>query len=250
MSNSKILPRQLSAAGCKSVGVGLEAILQDLGSKKTALAPQVEASAKSVIEVTHRLLGFSHEKESMSDIDHGTDDTLAPFYEWLYAAVEFYSHPHASLIPLTVEEQGRLHHFRMLLEELFPEGTYFLSLRHREQWNHLVRMQTTLVKPEIQARLTAVGLMTEANRILKWVERYGVRLGITKVEPEVTDPLSQLTHEWHEAWGDFTVDVRSAYKGKNDPSETVLRETLLSAYDRRVEEERSKERQSRKKRMH
>ena len=201
MSNAKILPRQLSNAGCKSVGTSLEAILEDLKSKATSLSPQVEASAKVVLEVTHRLLGFSHEKESMSDIDHGTDDTLAPFYEWLYAAVEFYSHPHAHLIPLTVEEQGRLHHFRMLLEELFPEGTYFLSLRHREQWHHLTRLQANLTKPEIQLRLSALGLNTEAARILKWVERYGVRLGITKVEPEVTDPHSQLVHEWHEGLG-------------------------------------------------
>jgi hypothetical protein len=249
MSNAKILPRQLSAAGCKSVGAGLEVILEELKTKGLSLSPQVDASAKTVTEITHRLLGFSHEKESMSDIDHGTDDTLAPFYEWLYAAVEFYSHPHANLIPLTAEEQGRLHHFRMLLEELFPEGTYFLSLRHREQWHHLTRLQSNLVKPELQARLTALGLNTEASRILKWIERYGVRLGITKVEPEVTDPLSQLIHEWHEAWGDFTVDVRSAYKGKT-PAETTLRDTLLAVYDRRVEEERSKERESRKKRMH
>ena len=57
MSNAKILPRQLSNAGCKSVGTSLEAILEDLKSKATSLSPQVEASAKVVLEVTHRLLG-------------------------------------------------------------------------------------------------------------------------------------------------------------------------------------------------
>jgi hypothetical protein len=242
MSNAKILPRQLSAAGCKQVGAALESTLAALSSKGVTLAANVDASAKAVIEVTQRLKAGSHEKESMSDLDHGTDDTIAPFYEWLYAAVEFYSHPHASLIPLTVEEQARLHHFRMLLEELFPEGTYFLSLRHRDQWQHLNRLQSTLAKAEVQSRLTALNLNTEASRISKWIERYGIRLGITKVDPNVTDPHSQLIHEWHEAWGDFSVDVRSAYKGKTDPSENALRDQLLSPYETHVEEERKKNR--------
>lgn len=250
MSNGKILPRQLSTTGCKSVGAELATTIEELRRKNRSLTPGVEASASLVLSITERLKNFAHERESMSDVDHGTDDTVSPFYEWLYAAVEFYSHPHAHIIPLTQEEQARLRHFRMLLEELFPEGTYFLSLRHKDQWHHLERLQKTLTKPEVQSRLSAVGLTTEAARISKWIERYGVRLGITKTDPEVTDPLAQLIFEWHEAWSDFTVDVRSSYKGKTDPGENELRSLLLSAYDRRLAEERAKDRQSRNKRIH
>lgn len=245
MSNSKILPRQLSAEGCRIVGAELKASLARLSEQGNVLDSKVLASAAVIEERTARFSSLEEPREPMRDVDHGTDSTVASLHAMISAGETLYTHSHTELLPLSAEEEARRDAFVTLREALFPEGTGYLNFAHREQWAKLDELRAAIEKN--QPLLSSVGLKLEAERALQWIDRYGVRLGITRVITGVTDPSSRAIIEWHEAWSDFTADVRSAYKDRSDITQIQLRSALLGGYDRRAEEERDKARRPRKK---
>ena len=245
MSNRNVLSRQLREEGCIIVGAGLAAKIEELAKNNTKLAPAVEASAREVLALTDKLRNQPSKTGTMKEVDHGTDGTIAPFHNLLGEGAALYHHNYIGIIPLTPTQQSRANTFKAIKEELFPNGTFYLTLRHSEQWVHLDKLKTRLNTPENQDLLAKLGLSPEAEYVSQWLELYGVRLGITKVDPSLTDPNIVIVLDWHEAWADFEVDVRSAYKAKHDPEAAKLKELLLSGYERRAEEEREADRRPR-----
>jgi hypothetical protein len=245
MSNESIFPRLLSAVGCQIVGTQLQTKANDYERQGWTLHPQVKSSALLVGVATAKVSVILRDGESMNTIDRGTDSAVSSFFGLLQQGAHFYSHRYAEVVPLSPEEDERRRLFVSATHTLFPDKTSFLIYPHREQWTALDALKARILSPEMQKVIIQLALTPEAERVLRWIDMYGARMGITGAKEGGSVSLGEAVSEWHEVWAEFMADVLSNYKGKGDPEAARLRVYLLEGFDEQAEAEREQERRAR-----
>lgn len=233
MSFQVLLHRKLSMKGCILVAQELEKRLKLLADQKTKLPIAVETEAQKVLSQGKTLEPLGSDV-SMNTIDQGTDRMIAGFFG-LFSAREL-CYTFSEVISLEPPERETFRLCNKTKTKLFPDGTKFVQESHENQWKHLQKLQTQLALPEIQAALYGLGMSKEAERLLRWIEAYGSRLGATQTRSVRDQELTVAVAGFHSAWEDFTVEVRHAYKDHSAESNRICLH-LLSPYDRQLEKE-------------
>lgn len=233
MSLNAFLTRKLSPDGCRKVGQELEKNLQLLQKQNTKLPLTVEAEANRVLQRVHDLEELG-EDASMSTIDQGTDRMIAGFYGLFTARELCYSF--TEVTELQASERERFELCRRTRAYLFPEGTKFVQESYENQWKHLDKLQQRLSSAEAQAAIHDLGMTVESNRLLRWIEAYGKRVGATQTVSEKDVLVSRAVERFHVAWEDFTLEVRHAFKDHSAESNRICL-LLLAGYDRQLEKE-------------
>ena len=245
MSNVDMLGRRLDAEGCVIAGTQLETAARDLKEKDDiVLVVEVQAGVDRVVSVTGTLQELCPSARGDADMfrfDRLTDRNLAAFVRALKAAeVAFEAN---DMIPPTEQEQALGQMATEARQAIVPRGTRFLMLPFQLQWVRLEEVAGGINKQ--QHALQTLGLWNQAQRTLLFIKDYGKRLGMTDSSSDSKDKIAAAIMEWHEAWADLAVDVRSTYRDGRQPRAKHVRELLLGAYDRQVERLREEDRKRR-----
>jgi hypothetical protein len=241
MSFSQFLPRRLSAAGCKAAGTQLAAHLSRWEADGGSLPAEVLAAASRVAEPTQAISLLSREDVAMVEIDRAVDAVVAAFHDALEGRERFLARPDIFAPSLALIE--RVEAAAELRRQLFPNGVAaIIHAPYHIQWALLDAIKRALSTPECVARLGRVGLAEEAAHLIGWSELYGVRLGITSAEPAAVDPVAREVVRWHEAFGEFFVEVQRAFRDDESPEHLKARQFLLTPYLAQAERERERER--------
>jgi hypothetical protein len=233
MSFQLLLHRKLSMKGCILVAQELEKRIKLLKEQGNKLSITIEAEIEKVLLHGKALEPLSSDV-SMNTIDQGTDRMIAGFFG-LFSAREL-CYTFSEVIALEPAEKEIFQLCHKTKTRLFPEGTKFVQESHEAQWKHLQKLQTQLSAPDAQAALYGLGMSKEAERLLRWIEAYGSRLGATQKRSDRDQQLTAAVANFHSAWEDFTVEVRHAYKDHSAESNRICLQ-LLSPYDRQLERE-------------
>lgn len=102
-------------------------------------------------------------------------------------------------------------------------------------------------KPQSAAALQAIGLGLHAKRLARWVALYGARRGVTEAQ-EGVDPAAKVVDDWHVAWADLLIEIRSRYRDAAHPDHATIRQALLSPYEAQARAERAEEAKAQTKR--
>lgn len=248
MDYTLFLPRRLSQAGCVIAGTKLAAhyaaLQPDLEDPKPPLAPKVASSILAVDNHTRSIAALPTSDAVMIEIDRGADRCIAALDDQLEGIQR--SFDHASILPLTDEEQARLADATLVRGALLPAGTGFLRLVYSQQWARMSAMITALDRVEVTAAIARLGLGSEIARLRRWVEIYGVKLGVT--ERKQADPAAAAIEAWHQAYGELIAHLHSEYNDRRDELQAKIREALLAPYHEQADEERRAEQKAKAKR--
>lgn len=234
------LMRQLSLEGCRAVGRNLATRLQDLRANGISLPLVVEAEANQVIQRADDLSDFVEDDLSMNQVDQGADRMIAGFHG-LFVAREL-CYGAEQIVELLPEEQAQFSLSQETRKIIFPQGTAFTQGSHEDQWAGLLDVRKRLSFPQVQERLAALGLGIEAGRLLRWIDRYGQRLGVLPDSPTGRGLDAILAMDrFHAAWQSFTLELRHAFKD-GTPASVRVKSLLLAPYENQVlaEEKASK----------
>ena len=235
MDDSEILPRRLSATGCRLAGAQLATNVAALKKdKKTKLPADIEEHVAGVATATAALQATKDDSPSMFEIDNGADTTISGFADVLGGIVRCYARP--DVVSVTAAESERAAAAGRLLGALGLESTGFLRRSYRLQYDTMQLLVAALAQPKNKADVTALGLTVEAQRVVKWTALYGRRLGITQaVEADVSQ---QSINAWHSAWAALSIGVRAKYRESSNAHDVLMRQELLSPYDTQAQAER------------
>jgi hypothetical protein len=241
MSNAEFLARRLTPNGCIVAGTQLAAQRQELKDRKIKLAPKVESAVQSVIAQTGTLESQSSNDATMTEIDRGADRCIAAFGAQLDDIERAFDHD--DILPLTEDEAARRADALLVRSEALASGTGFVRLVYSKQWVRMSAMVKALERKEVSAAVERLGLSLVADRLRRWTDLYGAKLGLT--EAKSSDPAAKAVEAWHEAYGTLVVQVRAEYDDKSDETHALLRERLLSPYENAAGEERRTEQRAR-----
>ncbi|RYE83051.1 MAG: phosphoenolpyruvate--protein phosphotransferase, partial [Myxococcales bacterium] len=158
MSDADILTRRLSREGCVLVGTQLETHHDELRHKdKVKLLPAVEEACQEAIAASKALEALDGGAEaSMLEIDRGSDRCIAGLDAHCAAVAQCLDF--ADVLPLTPEQQARVAAAASLRTALFPAGTAFLRLPHRQQWERMSALVRATEQPDTARLLRQLGL--------------------------------------------------------------------------------------------
>jgi hypothetical protein len=224
------LPIQLPVHGCKVAGTQLKTALAVLDTPTAPLDDALREATAPVLAATSSLSALLPDDVKMTDVDRGTDHSVASFRDLLVAIVGTLEDSPA--LALKDNALPRRKNAAALLAALFPEGTRYLTRPYLVQWSHLDSLKTAIQKPENQALLASLKLEAEAERLADWIDLYGAKLEVTSSNPSFQEALTRAWAGCLEAWDELYLEVRHYLKRHRDNAQkTAIAEKLLAPYE-------------------
>ncbi|WP_437494335.1 phosphoenolpyruvate--protein phosphotransferase [Sorangium sp. So ce1014] len=238
MRKAAFLARRLTPAGCIIAGTKLAAHREVLRSRKTKLAPKVDAAVQSVIARTEAVEALGSTDATMTEIDRGADRCISAFGAQLDGIERAFDHD--DILPVGHEQAARRADAALVRSEVLSSGTGFVKLVYSQQWVRMNALVKALDGKGVKAAVERLGLGAEVDRLRSWTALYGQKLGVT--EAKGADPAIKAVEAWHEAYGTLMVHVHAEYDDDTDETHALVRDRLLSPYEDAAEEERRAER--------
>ena len=160
--------------------------------------------------------GFAQRKA----VDTAADRCIGGVYDVCASTVETYEQ---DVIPLSGDQSADLDAAKALGNILFPDGLTFLKGRWIEQYGVTEMMLARAADPATAAQVDRLGLKGRFALLGKIHEKYGAKMGFTKVRSDDKDtPLAR----WHE-----TLEVYMAAVFFGHRRDSKFRERLLAPYE-------------------
>lgn len=243
MDVTHLIPRRLDLGSCIIVGTQLAADIKAYKEQQKTIPAELEESAQSVIAVSQELETLSEADYKMVEIDHATDRCVTAWDD-LHDAIQRILDGEG-LLSLTKEENELRITAKKIHSASYPEGTAFIRYTFRRQWLQLQKVKKALVS--LKSELTTSGLWTMANRLIRWIDLYGARLGITENSEEFTDKAVLAIERWHQALGSLFFELINYSRSKQTDAQE-LNTLLTTPYEKQAEAERREARERQKKR--
>ncbi len=214
---------RLSEAEAVSVTDGIRAtvddVLKEAGEDKVT-RPVIDA-ADELADVAGPLAaqeeaGFAERRA----VDTAANRCVGGIHDVCASTVETYEQ---DVIPLSDDQSADLDAAKALGNTLFPNGLTFLKGRWIEQYGVTEMMLARAADPAAAAQVERLGLKGRFALLGKIHEKYGVKMGFTKIRSDDKDtPLAR----WHE-----TLEVYMAAVFLGHRRDSKLRERLLAPYE-------------------
>lgn len=246
MSLQPVVKRRLSFEGCRKVGNQLAQLVQARQSTQPPLMPLPVDFLAECQETQAKTTAFDaiQDREApMGYVDNATDQCLGGLYNQLLRKERCFTYE--QILALTPEEEEHLERCRQLRLRLFPDGIDFVREPFHVEWNRLYELQKRLEDTSIQEELKYLSMTIEAARLVRWIDHYGARLGITQPSQGATDPKSIAVSAWHEAWENLVVEGRHSLRKSQDAELKKFITDALSLFDRQLSLEVEIDRQRR-----
>ena len=243
MDVTHLIPRRLDADSCITVGTQLAADLKKYQDSGAIVPAEINTPVQLVIQRTQELDSMSKDDARMVEIDRIMDRCVVSWNDLHEAVAKLLSG--AELLPLDQDEQNFLAASQKISSTSYPEGTEFIRLTFRRQWGQLQKVKKGLLSLSAELKLT--GLTVLSNRLIRWIDLYGARLGITEGSDDVTDRTAAAVESWHQALGGlFYALIGYGFNPAHTDAKT-LSTLLTTPYEQQAEVERQEARNNRDK---
>lgn len=237
--------RRLDESACAQAGTKLRSNAEALRKEGEILTEKLEQALAKHGEVT-QVIADSIRGVTMPVIDRGTDTSVSGFQNLLEGIeATFIS---TSFLQTSPEAQARQQRASRLLELCFPRGTGYLNLPHGEQWVELNKLKTALSTDEAKALVSKLGLALEVEHLMKWIELYGARAGITQSLESPSRRAKALLDDWHKSYDRVAVQAQAAYDDEDDPEHRRKLALFLGPYEEQLEKLRQEAREAARRR--
>lgn len=254
MDIMSLIPRRLDADSCWTVGVQIQSEIRDWKNDhhQTSLPETLERKSQELWQTSEEIDQLEKEGLKIGTIDRIVDSILSAWDKLPDLAQKILQD--SEELPFLDTEKVYLEALEKIKKLSLPEGVEIIRLPFRRQWRAMQKAKKALLS--LDAELALTGLSVPAAHIIRWIDHYGARLGITEANDEITDRMAAAVEKWHQILAEifYTLIQYNMEPGHKDlvnfPGIDLkeVRELFTVPYELQAEVERQEVREARERR--